>query len=61
MVKISVETCQELIGYLQSCEDAHAEGLAEELQTALAKSTYEDLKTEEKLPDNRTKGGAYII
>ena len=63
MVKISKEVCQELISYLQSCDDAHAEGLAEELQAALAAKTYEEMSVETKTTEGvtKTKGGSYII
>lgn len=40
MVKITVELTQELIEYLQSCDDAHAEGLAEELSLILLQQQY---------------------
>lgn len=53
----------EILIYLENQPetDAEADRLHSELLGDQTEADYEDLKTEGKLPDNRTKGGAYII
>lgn len=62
-IRVRNQVVTDLLIYLenQPDSDAEADRLHAELLADQTEADYEDLKTEGKLPDNRTKGGAYII
>lgn len=62
-IRVRNQIVTDLLIYLESQPDSDTEAdrLHAELLADQTRSDYEDLKTEAKLPENRTKGGAYII
>lgn len=62
-IPVRNQVVTDLLTYLQKQPetDAEAERLYHELMVDQTEADYESLKVKGKLPDNRTKGGAYII
>jgi len=62
-IPVRNQVVTDLLIYLENQleTDTEADRLHAELMADQTKADYQDLKTEAKLPPNRTPGGAYII